>query len=302
VELAMMDASLPTPGFQGFSVVTFESRRATDMARLIEHYGGLPVLAPAVREVPLQENPAAFVFADALLAGEVDVVIFLTGVGVRTLLDVLDERYAVAELRDALARITVVVRGPKPAAVLRELDVPIAIRVPEPNTWRDLLRELDQHAVDVPVRGRNVAVQEYGLSNPELLTGLEERGARIMRVPVYRWDLPQDTMPLRQAIQAIIAGRVQVALFTSAIQVTHLLQVAAQYGWEEALRHAFTTLVTVSVGPTTTEALLAHNLPVDLQPPHPKMGPLVKAAAEGSSVVWQRKHQSNSSSTHPLES
>jgi uroporphyrinogen-III synthase len=119
---------------------------------------------------------------------------------------------------------------------------------------------------------------------------------------VYRWALPQDTMPLRQAIQAIMAGKVQVALFTSAIQVTHLLQVATQYGWEEALRHAMATMVTVSVGPTTTEALLAHNLPVDLQPPHPKMGPLVKAAAEGSRAVWQQKQQSNSPLTHPLES
>jgi uroporphyrinogen-III synthase len=297
-----MDASQPAPGFQGLSVATFESRRAADMARLIEHYGGLPVLAPAVREVPLQENPAAFVFADALLAGEVDVVIFLTGVGVRTLLEVLDERYAASQLCDALGRIPVVVRGPKPAAVLRELDVPIAIRVPEPNTWRELLWELDQHAVDVPVQGRHVAVQEYGLSNPELLAGLEARGARVMRVPVYRWALPQDTMPLREAIQAIMAGKVQVALFTSAIQVTHLLQVATQYGWEEALRHAMATMVTVSVGPTTTEALLGHNLPVDLQPPHPKMGPLVKAAAEGSRAVWQQKQQSNSPLTHPLES
>jgi uroporphyrinogen-III synthase len=297
-----MDASQPTPGFQGFSVATFESRRAADMARLIEHYGGLPVLAPAVREVPLQENPAAFEFADALLAGEVDVVIFLTGVGVRTLLEVLDERYAASQLCDALGRIPVVVRGPKPAAVLRELDVPIAIRVPEPNTWRELLWELDQHAVDIPLQGRNVAVQEYGLSNPELLGGLEARGARVMRVPVYRWALPQDTLPLRQAIQAIMAGKVQVALFTSAIQVTHLLQVATQYGWEEALRHAMATMVTVSVGPTTTEALLAHNLPVDLQPPHPKMGPLVKAAAEASRAMWQQKQPSRSPLTHPLGS
>jgi len=298
----MMDARLPTPEFHGFSVAAFESRRATDMARLIEHYGGIPVLAPAVREVPLQENPAAFAFASALLTGEVEVVIFLTGVGTRTLLEVLDKRYESSRLCDALARIAVVARGPKPAAVLRELHVPITIRVPEPNTWRELLQALDEHAVDVPVRGRNVAVQEYGLPNPELLAGLEERGAHVMRVPVYRWALPQDTAPLRQAIQAIIAGQVQVALFTSAIQVTHLLQVAAQHGCEEALRQAFGKMVTVSVGPTTTEALLAHNLSVDLQPPHPKIGPLVKAAAECSRAVWQQKQQSGSPLTPPLSS
>lgn len=283
-------------------MAAFESRRATDMARLIEHYGGTPVLAPAVREVPLQENPVAFAFASALLAGEVDVVLFLTGVGTRTLLEVIETRYALSHLREALARIAVVARGPKPAAVLRELHVPIALRVPEPNTWRELLQVLDEHAVDVPVRGRSVAVQEYGLPNLELLAGLEERGAHVMRVPVYRWALPQDTTPLHQAIQAIVAGKVQVALFTSAIQVAHLLQVAAQHGCEEALRQAFEKMVTVSVGPTTTEALLAHNVPVDLQPPHPKMGPLVKAAAERSRAVWQQKQQSSSPPTPPPSS
>jgi uroporphyrinogen-III synthase len=297
----MMHAQLPTPGFHGFSVAAFESRRAADMARLIEHYGGTPVLAPAVREIPLQDNPAAFAFAAALLAGEVDVVIFLTGVGVRTLVEVIETRYAPAHLCQALARTAIVARGPKPAAVLRELHVPITVRVPEPNTWRELLQALDEHAADVPVRGRCVAVQEYGLSNPELLAGLEERGARVMPVPVYRWALPQDTTPLRQAIQAIVAGKVQVVLFTSAIQVTHLLQIAAQHGWEDALRHAFGAMVTVSVGPTTTEALLAHNLPVDLQPPHPKMGPLVKAAAECSREVWQQKQPSGGPMAAPLE-
>jgi uroporphyrinogen-III synthase len=291
--IAMTDATLPTSGFGGFSVATFESRRAADMARLIEHYGGIPVLAPTVREVPLEENSAAFAFASALLAGEVDVAIFLTGVGTRTLMEVLGRRYAPARLREALASITVVARGPKPGAALRELNVPITIRVPEPNTWRELLQALDSHASDVPVRGRSVAVQEYGQPNPELLAGLQERGARVLRVPVYRWALPQDTTPLRQAIEAMMAGQVQVALFTSAIQVTHLLHVAAEHTWEEALRRAFATIVTVSVGPTTTEMLLAHNLPVDVQPVHPKMGPLVKAAAERCHEVWQRKQRAN---------
>jgi uroporphyrinogen-III synthase len=297
-----MDTRLPNTGFEGFSVAAFESRRATDMARLIEHYGGIPVLAPAVREIPLQENPAAFALASALLAGEVDIIIFLTGVGTHTLLKVIETRYAPSQLRQALARTRIVVRGPKPAAVLQELHVPITLRVPEPNTWRELLQALDAHAVDAPIQGRRVAVQEYGLPNPELLAGLEERGAHVMRVPVYRWALPQDTTPLRQAIQAIVAGEVQVVLFTSAIQVTHLLQMAAQHGCEDALRQAFRKMVTVSVGPTTAEALLAHDLPIDLQPPHPKMGPLVKAAAECSRAVWQQKQQSSSPLMPPPQS
>jgi len=276
-------------GFDGLHVVAFESRRATDMARLIAHYGGTPLIAPALREIPLAENPAALAFAAQLFTGEIDVVIFLTGVETRTLVQAIETRYPRAQLVEALSRVSVVARGPKPVVVLRELGVPIAVTAPEPNTWRELLQALDQRCASIPLKGRNVAVQEYGLPNPELLESLQARGAQVIRVPVYRRALPQDTAPLRQAIEAIIAGEVEVALFTNAIQVAHVLQVAAESASEEALRQAFRSMVVVSVGPTASEALLAHGLPVDLEPMHPKMGPLVKEAAQRSRELLRQK-------------
>jgi len=43
-------------GFTGLRVLALESRRAAELAKLISTYGGEPVVAPAMREVPLDSN------------------------------------------------------------------------------------------------------------------------------------------------------------------------------------------------------------------------------------------------------
>lgn len=274
-------------GLTGLRVVTFESRMAAAMADLISRLGGIPIPAPAMREIPLAENPEALEFARALLAGRIDAVIFLTGVGTRALVQVVESVLPRAEFLAALGRIPTIVRGPKPQAVLRELGVPIALAVPEPNTWREILGALDASAI--PLEGRRVAVQEYGLPNLELVAALEARGAIVMRVPVYRWALPEDCGPLRQAIMAIIGGQIDAALFTNAVQVVHLLKVAVESGLEASLRAALRDIVIASVGPTCSEALREHGLTVDLEPEHPKMGHLVVTAARHAHALRRIK-------------
>jgi len=192
----------------------------------------------------------------------------------------------------ALQKTSVVARGPKPVAALKELGVPVTLAVPEPNTWRDLLRTLDENKATLPVQGRRVAVQEYGSSNADLLAGLAERGARVTRVPVYQWALPEDTGPLRKAIEKIARVEVDVALFTTSIQVVHLLQVAAEMNLEKDVRRAFARIVVGSIGPVTSEALRDYGIEPDFEPSHPKMGILVNEAARGAAEMLARKRNS----------
>ena len=274
-------------GLTGLKVVSFESRLASAMADLISRQGGTPISAPAVREIPLAENPEALEFARELLAGRIDLVVLLTGVGIRALLAAVEGTYPRAEFLAALSRIPTIVRGSKPQAVLRELGVPITLAVPEPNTWREILSAIDDAAI--PLQGRRVAVQEYGRSNPELVAGLTARGASVMRVSVYRWALPEDCGPLRRAIKAITLREVDLVLFTTAVQVDHLLQVAAESGLEESLRAGLRDAVVASIGPTCSRALREHGLVVDLEPEHPKMGPLVLTVARHAHVLRRIK-------------
>jgi uroporphyrinogen-III synthase len=220
-----------------------------------------------------------------LLAGQIDIVLFLTGVGTRLLARELETRLSREQLVAALSQTAVVARGPKPVAALRELGVPVNLRVPEPNTWREVLATLDAERAAFPLTGRTVAVQEYGIVNPHLYDGLRERGARVIRVPIYRWALPEDVEPLRLAVRDIVAGQHDVALFTTGTQVWHLFQIAAAINLEDPLRHGLQRMIVASIGPTCSESLDAFQVPADLEPEHPRMGQLVKAAAAQSGTL-----------------
>lgn len=283
---------MSTPSFGGLRVLILESRRATEMAALVTTYGGQPISAPSMREVPLESNAEALAFADALERGEFDLVLLLTGVGTRALLAVMDGvRGSRDRFVEALRGTRVMARGPKPLAVLREIGVPAWLTAPEPNTWREVLAALDGKAAEYPLAGRRMAVQEYGESNPELLAALDERGAIVTRVPVYRWALPEDLEPLKAACRTLAeGGGVDVAMFTTATQVVHLLQVAESLGLADGVKTGLRQVVIASIGPTTTEELLAQDVgPPDLEPSHPKMGFLVREAAERASDLLRRK-------------
>jgi len=267
----------------GLRVIAFESRRATEIAELIRRQGGDPFVAPSMREAPLENNTEAFAFAERLFANEFDMMIFLTGVGARALANVLASRHPPTAFADALRKITIVARGPKPQAALREMQVPVTVTVPEPNTWRELLDAIASRPE------RRIAVQEYGKSNPELLAGLRARGAEVTPVRVYQWDLPEDTAPLEEAVRRIIEGEADIAMFTTSIQITHLFRIAAEAGLENAVREALRRMVVASIGPTTSETLEEFGIHPDLVPSHPKMGFLVKETAEQAPVLLDRK-------------
>jgi len=285
----MPQPSADRANFDGLEVVAFESRLAPEMAALIARFGGVPRVAPALREISLAENTEALAFGAELLAGRLDMVVFMTGVGTRRLIDVLATPYPRARIVEALSGVTVVARGPKPAKVLRELQVPITITIPEPNTWREILQELDRNLGRLTLAGKHVAVQEYGAANAAFLAALEERGAEVIRVPVYQWTLPVDLQPLRDALQVLNEGRARVAMFTNAAQVEHLLQVAAGSGAKARLIESLRRVVVASVGPTCSEALATNGIAVDVEPAHPKMGPLVQETAARARDILRRK-------------
>lgn len=272
----------------GLRVVAFESRRAVEMAELIRRHGGTPISAPSMREVARQDNRDLLDYLAALEAGKVDVVILLTGVGIRSLRKQVEKEWGYDRIAAALRRATLVARGPKPVAALRELGLRPDVTVPEPNTWKEILATLD---AKVPIAGRCVAVQEYGIINSELLDGLQARRARTRRVSIYQWALPEDLRPLRAALAAIVAGEVDAVLFTSANQVFTVFQIAADAPrGAENLRQALQRIVVASIGPICSNALHEHGIVPDIEPVHPRMGQLVaEASKRGRSVLATKK-------------
>jgi len=260
--------------FKGKRVLALESRRAPEIAELIRRQGGDPFVAPSMREIPLEENSALTLFAERLFAGEFDMMVLMTGVGTRQMNRALAEAYQEKAFADALGELTVVARGPKPVAALREMGLKPAIIAPEPNTWRELLKVTEGRPE------RHIAVQEYGRSNEEFLDALRARGAEVTPVRVYKYGLPEDTGPLHEAVRRLAGGEFDVTMFTTAVQIEHLLQVANDLGVETAVRAGLAKCMVASIGPTTTESLEEFGIRPAMEPSHPKMGILVKEAAE----------------------
>ncbi|MGD1069610.1 MAG: uroporphyrinogen-III synthase [Bryobacteraceae bacterium] len=257
----------------GLRVLALESRRAQEMASLIRKQGGEPFVAPSMREVPLERHEEALDFGARLLGNQFDGVILLTGVGTRLLWKTLLTRYADEDLKAVLRRMTIVVRGPKPAAALREIGLDPNVLVPEPNTWRELLDTMRTRPE------KRLALQEYGKSNTELIEGLCAQGREVTPVRIYAWDLPEDTGPLRQAAARLIAGEIDVALFTTSMQIVNLMKIADEEGIGQQVREALASAFVASIGPTTTEALEDYGIKPDFEPSHPKMGILVNEAS-----------------------
>ncbi len=272
---------------QGLKVVSFESRRAKEMAELIRRYGGEPIVAPSMREIALTEHRAALELLPRIEAGEFDILILMTGVGTKTLNEILLTQFAQERIIAALRKVQLVARGPKPVGALKELGLQAAVTVPEPNTWREILSTLDAAA---DPRGKRIAIQEYGIANPELITALATRGAAVTSIPIYRWALPEDLAPLRAAIEKILDGLVDVALFTNGAQVDHLFQIAAYDKADEKLLRAFKKMVVGSVGPVCTQVLEQFAVKPDIEPVHPKMGALIAEVAARARAILSTKN------------
>lgn len=258
------------------------------MEQLVLRYGGKPFVAPSVQEIPFSKNDAVFQWSARLLAGEFDLLVLMTGVGLTYLRDALRERYSEEQLVGALRKLTIVSRGPKPVVVLHEMGIKGTIVIPEPNTWKEIVPVIAARTE------RKIAVQEYGRHNPEFVAALEELGAEVTALEIYRWSLPDNLEPLREAVRRITSREFDVVIFTTSIQLVHLLEVAAQLGCADNVRQALREdLVVASVGPIMNETLTGEGIEPDIVPAHPKMGILVRTAAENAVPVLAKKRHTS---------
>jgi uroporphyrinogen-III synthase len=269
--------------FDGLRVLSLESRRSTEIELLIRKQGGAPFVAPSVEERPLEDHAGAFRLLEKLEAGAFDMLVLMTGTGLAFWRDVIAMRYPTSRADDALRRVKLLARGPKPSAILRPLGISPDVTIPEPNTWREIVEVMRNRPE------RRVAIQEYGRPNANLTEALAALGMETETFALYRWVLPADTKPLREAARRLAAREFDVVLFTSSVQLEHLLQIAAEENSREEVLQSLHEAVVASVGPIMSATLAEYGIHPDIVPISPKMGALVKAAADESAAILSAK-------------
>ena len=272
----------------GRTIAFVEARMTSEMAGLIERHGGVPYPAPVLQEVYLKDSPEVQQLVLDTCAGRIDAVTLLTGVGTQALVSTAAAMDREGEFIQALDRLTVIARSPKPARVLRRHKIHIDVMPPEPYTTADLVASLQEWDLS----GKVVALQHYGGPNRPLVQHLQEKGAQVREVTLYTWGLPEDETPVLSMIDDISGGRIDAIAFTSQPQVGNLLTIAAKADKEAELRESLGAnsspgedadaagTVVASVGPVCSRRLREANIPVDVEPDHPHMGNMVLALAD----------------------
>ena len=268
-------------GLEGRTIAFLEARRSVEVEHLVRMQGGTSLVAPVLREVPVADDRPLRAWLEVLAEGRFAIVVFLTGVGCRALLDRAEAFGMTDRVRRGLDAARVVARGPKPVKVLREHDVRIDFVPPEPNTSDELLAEFAGWSL----AGQHLGLQVYGGTTPfleRLRTGLNELGAQVEEAAPYTWEGPADASPARALIEACVNREVDALAIFSSSQIHNLFAVAEEIDRAEALQAALNApeLLVASIGPVASQAIEAHGVHVDLQPEHPKMGHLVMALGE----------------------
>jgi uroporphyrinogen-III synthase len=254
------------------TVAILEARTGAHLAGLISREGAVPLLAPALEEVPDVDPAAVARLLEDWGAQPFGMMIFQTGVGTRALFQVTDSLGSTPLLLELLGKASVVVRGPKPVGELNARGVRIDIRAASPFTSETVLAAI----AGVSVEGVRVVVQRYGEANRKLCAALTARGASVQEIATYRWALPGDLGPLEKLVDALAQRAVDAVVFTSAVQVKHLFEVAERMGCAALLPGLLGGgLIVASIGPVCSRALEERGVAPTFEADPPKLGPLV---------------------------
>ncbi|MDP9007926.1 MAG: uroporphyrinogen-III synthase [Pseudomonadota bacterium] len=254
-------------------VAILETRAGTHLAELVARRGGVPMLAPALEEVPDVDPRAVLSMLERWRIEPFKICIFQTGVGTRALFSATDAANSTDELKKLLAASMVVVRGPKPVGELSARSIRIDIRAESPFTTEMVLAAL----AGIEVKGFSILVQRYGATNQALAAALEARGATVHEIATYRWALPADTQPLVELLQALGRGAVDAVVFTSAVQIHNLYAIAHKVGSAAQLAGQLNQSIVASIGPVCSRALRDHGVTPTFAASPPKLGPLMTA-------------------------
>ncbi|MCZ2807439.1 uroporphyrinogen-III synthase [Modestobacter sp. VKM Ac-2983] len=256
----------------GYTVAVTAARRSEELGALLDRRGARVLYAPAIRIVPLSDDADLVAATREVLAAPVDLVVATTGVGFRGWLEAAEAWDL--PLREHLATARVLARGPKARGAIRGAGL-VDAWSPESESSAEVLSHLLSGA-EGPLPGRRIAVQLHGDPLPELVSGLVRAGAEVVKVPVYRWVLPEDTAPLRRLVTVIAARAVDAVTFTSAPAAASLLQVAEEEGVYPGVLAALTDAVLpVAVGPVTAGPLEAAGIRT-VQPERARLGALAR--------------------------
>jgi uroporphyrinogen-III synthase len=273
---------------EGFVVGVTADRRSAEQAELLERRGASVVHGPTIRTLYLASDDDLRQATEAVIADPPDYLVATTGIGIRAWFETAATWGLGDPLLASLEHAKAVARGPKAGAALQAAGLTVWARSPTeqlPGLVDILLAEV--------LEGRRVVIQEDGVPRPELEALLTGLGASVLRVPVYRWRLPEDHTLALRLVEAAVDGCVDAITFTSAPAVHNLFAIAREAGVDGDLRHACNTnVVATCIGPVCAEGALAEGITAPIAPDLGRLGLMIRTLSdhlEGQRRTYRRQ-------------
>ncbi|HEX9530067.1 MAG TPA: uroporphyrinogen-III synthase [Acidimicrobiales bacterium] len=257
----------------GFTIGITADRRWKEQADLFTRRGAAVLHGPTLATRFLSDDPDLRAATHALVERPPDLLIATTGVGIRAWLEAAQTWGIADELLAALGAARTVARGPKAANALAQAGLPVHMRAKS-----ERMEEVAELLRSEPAASGRVALQRYGEDSLDAQAVLDARGADVVALSVYQWQLPADTGPARGLVQAACSGEVDVVTFTSAPAVVNLLGIAAEIGARRELLGAFAggRVTAGCVGPVCAAAARDAGIADPIGPAVGRLGLLVR--------------------------
>lgn len=257
----------------GFTVAVTAARRREELSSLLQRRGARVVEASAIRIIPTTDDEDLRAATEACITQPPDVVVATTGIGFRGWMEAADGWGLGDALRSQFTQAELLVRGPKAKGAVRAAGL-AEDWSPESEATDEVLARL----LDEGVMGRRIALQLHGEPLPDFVGALENAGATVVQVPVYRWVPAEDIRPLKRLVEQIITQQVDCVTFTSAPAVASLLETAGVRRGELVMSLR-TDVLAACVGPVTAAPLERLGVPT-VQPERARLGALVRTVVE----------------------
>lgn len=278
-----------------FGVVTAAADE--HIQKLIEIQNGRVSICVCPNESELARNQFSQI-ANQLLTGEMDVAVLVTAAGVNFLVEQASRHVERQRFLDSLTDITTVAGSELSAEAFRAHGIEPTIIIDGPASWRDILIAMDRQ---VRISNCNVGLEEsdslYGLSG-----GLEARGGRVIRLPVYPQSKPIQEQATIDFFEQIEAGAFQIVLFTCPANVARFCFLAKDFGRARLTNHLLDNHIVLCVGAETAELLRDRQFSVDFQTRETELPAAIKEIADHMEDISKEKAIIRSSLSGPASS
>ncbi len=272
--------------FTGLHVGSLLTQPDSEVSKWVAAHGGKCSILVCSNPTDLQLDPQLARFANQLLVGEIDLVVFCTLAGVNRFFSQASRNVDLQRLLDSLTDITTIAGSQSAAVAFRRQGIEPTIEIERSSSWREILIEVDRR---LRINHFTVGIETTG-SVHGLSAGLEARGGRVIRIPVFLEPNEVDEASVSDYFEGIASGDLDALLFASPEDAARFCFLMDRSGRGHSTSRSLEQQIVLCIGEDTASLLHDHHIKVDWKTVETQIPKAIDEFAENMKEI-KRQHQ-----------